>query len=137
MKNNNLTETATHPSPRDEAGKTGTDLTPFLCRLMTRTHTFPSFADSDQDGFNDGAEIRSGHNPLDPDDVPPRALSIFTAIELEFPTRAGLVYQLQTSPDFTNWTNLGSPIVGDGNTWSNLYSTRGPEQKYLRLELAP
>jgi len=68
--------------------------------------------------------------------IPP-VLNCYTAIELEFLTRTGRAYQLQSSPDLTNWTNFGSQISGDGNSWSKTYSTRGTQKLFYRVQLSP
>ena len=100
-------------------------------------HTDPSNPDTDGDGFNDGAEVASGHNPLDKNDTPGALLSVFTAIELEFPTQLGKTYQLQASPNLTTWTNFDSQILGDGNFWNKTYSIRSSPRLYYRVELVP
>ena len=68
--------------------------------------------------------------------VPPM-LNAYTAIELEFLTHTGRVYQLQASPDLTTWTNFGPPIPGDGNFWNKTYSARGSARLFYRVEFAP
>ena len=98
-------------------------------------HTDPSKADTDGDGFNDYAEVYNGHDPLVTTDFPAANLSVFTAIELEFATRAGSVYQIQASPDLATWTNFDSVILGDGNIWKKPYSIRGQDRLYHRVDL--
>jgi hypothetical protein len=100
-------------------------------------HTDPTKADSDDDGFNDYAEIYSGHDPLNTTNFPAANLSLFTAIELEFISKTGTVYQIQASPDLTTWTNFDGPILGDGNIWKKTYSIRGSPSLFYRVELAP
>jgi len=99
--------------------------------------TDPLKADTDGDGYNDYAEIYAGKNPNDGNDHPAATLSAFTAIELEFITQTGKVYQIQSSPDLINWSNFAEPILGDGNVWSKTYSTRGQGRTFYRVELAP
>jgi hypothetical protein len=64
-------------------------------------------------------------------------LNLYTAIELEFLTTTGKVHQIQASPDMTTWTNFDAPIVGDGNYWSKLYSTRGQSRLFFRFIDSP
>jgi len=64
-------------------------------------------------------------------------LNFYTALELEFLTRIGKVYQLQASPDLITWTNFDSAIGGDGNYWSKIYSTRGKAKLFFRFNETP
>jgi hypothetical protein len=61
-------------------------------------------------------------------------LHIYSAVEIEFLTVTGLLYQIQTSPDLTNWTNFGPSFPGDGNIWNKLYSTRSPVRLFYRVQ---
>jgi N-acetylneuraminic acid mutarotase len=64
-------------------------------------------------------------------------LNLHTAIELDFLTEAGKSYQLQASPDMSTWTNFGPEILGDGNYWSSLYSTKGSGKLFFRFSQSP
>ena len=99
--------------------------------------TNPNSVDTDGDGFNDYAEIYTAHDPLLNTDYPAANLSAFTAIELEFVTKVGTTYQLQTSPDLVTWTNFDNAIIGDGNLWKKTYPTRGQGRLFHRVESAP
>ena len=99
--------------------------------------TNPNKSDTDGDNFNDYAEVYTAHNPLLNTDYPAANLSAFTAIELEFVTKVGTTYQLQTSPDLVTWTNFDSAIIGDGNIWKKTYSTRAQPRLYHRVESVP
>jgi photosystem II stability/assembly factor-like uncharacterized protein len=59
-------------------------------------------------------------------------LGIYTAIELEIPTKADKSYQIQTSPDLKAWTDFEAPITGTGSTLYRLYSTRDPNKRFYR-----
>ena len=61
-------------------------------------------------------------------------LNIYTAVEIEFLTKTGVVYQIQASPNLFNWTNVGSSFPGNGNIWTNFYSTRGRAHLFYRLQ---
>ena len=78
-------------------------------------------------------DVANLYNSEAPPPPPPPALNIYTAVELQFDTVAGQTYQIQTSPDLVTWTNFGAPIVGDGNSWSNTYSTRGMPKVFYRV----
>jgi hypothetical protein len=99
--------------------------------------TDPLKPDTDGDGYNDYAEIYAGKKPNDINDHPAAHLAAFTAIELEFISRTNASYYIQASPDLITWTNFEGPILGDGNIWKKLYSTRGAGKLYYRVELAP
>lgn len=64
-------------------------------------------------------------------------LNSYGAIEVEFLTGPNTSYYLQASPDLNTWTNVEGPILGNGQPWSKLYSTRGKGKLYYRVELAP
>ena len=51
-------------------------------------------------------------------------LKIFTAIEVEFATERGKSYQLQGSGDLTDWTSVGDPVFGNGNTVNRIFSAK-------------
>lgn len=51
-------------------------------------------------------------------------LRIFTAVEVEFGTQAGKVYQLQGSSNLVDWVNVGAPVFGVGRTITQVFSTR-------------
>lgn len=57
--------------------------------------------------------------------------SIYTAVEVVWPTVRGRFYQVQWTTNVTNaeWHNLGEPIPGDGQMGSRLDGTRVAEQR--------
>jgi hypothetical protein len=63
----------------------------------------------------------------------PPPLNIYTAIELDFLTQTGSIYQVQQSPDLSTWTNFDLPIFGNGNEWSKTYSTRAQSKSFYRI----
>ena len=71
--------------------------------------------------------------------APPPTLAAYTAIELCFPTMPNTQYQIQwtSSVPSTNWTNLGSPISGDGTTKCVFDSTRGNAKKLYQVLVLP
>jgi uncharacterized repeat protein (TIGR03803 family) len=50
---------------------------------------------------------------------------------------SGLTYQLQSSPDLLNWTNLNSPVTATASTVSASDATVGRPQHYYRVVLLP
>lgn len=44
----------------------------------------------------------------------PTPLKIFTAVEVEFGTQSGKVYQLQGSSNLVDWIDIGAPVFGVG-----------------------
>ena len=63
----------------------------------------------------------------------PFTVSIYTVVEVEFPTLAGRTYQLQVSSDMVAWTNVGAPIAGTGQPVQQLLSTRGSTAKFYKV----
>lgn len=61
-------------------------------------------------------------------------VNIYTAVELEWDSKAGKTYQVQTSPDFKSWSNFESPIAGTGQKLYRLYSTRDPARRFYRVQ---
>ncbi|HAB15851.1 MAG TPA: hypothetical protein DCE44_05310, partial [Verrucomicrobiales bacterium] len=54
----------------------------------------------------------------------PTPLTVRTAIEVEFGTETGKVYQLQGSSNLVDWTSIGDPVFGVGRTVTRVFSTR-------------
>jgi hypothetical protein len=93
--------------------------------LEIEDSTDPNDPDSDDDGHDDGSEVASGSNPLDPKSVPEViAMQVFPAIEVEIPTTAGIKYQLQTTTDFKAWVNFGESFLGNGQPHSRFVQAR-------------
>ncbi len=63
-------------------------------------------------------------------------IHIYTAIEVQFSTAPGKLYQLQGSSNLTSWSDVGDPIFGNGRTISQVYSTkRGSEITFASYRL--
>lgn len=71
--------------------------------------------------------------------IPEPRLSIYTAVELVFSTETNKTYQLQyvTGAGLTNWTSLGTPIVGSGTNISMFDSTRSSPGRLYRFQIVP
>jgi len=54
----------------------------------------------------------------------PSPLKIFTAVEVEFGTQSGKVYQLQGSSNLVDWVSIGAPVFGVGRDITQVFSTR-------------
>ncbi len=63
----------------------------------------------------------------------PGSLDIFQAVDLEFETEVGVVYQIQASDDLVNWENFGSRILGNGQLYRLFTSTRTKEREFFRV----
>src|SRR6185436_17326952 len=85
-------------------------------------------------GSNSDVFLAQAFNPTN---QPDRSLAIYNAAELEFPTHVGERYQLQSSIDLVNWTNLGSIIKGNGQPYATFQQTRDKSPLFYRLTLAP
>jgi hypothetical protein len=100
-------------------------------------HTDPLQTDSDDDGFSDSAEVFAGKDPLNKNDFPAAALAAYPALEVEFFSKVGSVYQVQVSSDLRTWNNFGDPIQGTGDPIRKLYSVRGTDVRFHRVEIVP
>lgn len=49
-------------------------------------------------------------------------LKIFPAVELEFPTAPGGLYQILCSSNFAQWWLLGDPVSGTGQNYNRALS---------------
>lgn len=58
----------------------------------------------------------------------PAPLKIFTAVEVEFGTQSGKVYQLQGSSNLVDWVDIGAPVFGVGRDITQIFSTRSGGQ---------
>jgi hypothetical protein len=74
--------------------------------LEVQLGTNPFDPDTDGDGYSDGLEVQLGLDPRSPDSRP-EALSIYTAVELEFITLTKRQYQLESSTDLKFWSPYG------------------------------
>lgn len=54
----------------------------------------------------------------------PAGITIHTAIEVEFGTESGKVYQLQGSSNLGDWSGIGDAVFGNGRAVSRVFSTR-------------
>jgi len=100
--------------------------------------TDPTKRDTDGDGFTDRIEIENSSDPLSASSLPGSKIRAFTAIELEFDTKAGLSYQIQ-GRDLPNgpWENVGGRIAGTGSPHILILSTRQFTKRFYRAVLAP
>ncbi len=60
-------------------------------------------------------------------------LRIFPAVELEFSTVAGGIYQVQVSSNLVDWSDCENPVAGDGTVVTRLYSARQTPFRFFRL----
>ncbi len=67
----------------------------------------------------------------------PTAASLHQAVELEFPTEMGRVYQIQTSPDLAEWENWGDPILGNGGDYRLFRSIKTEGRGFFRVMTTP
>jgi len=78
---------------------------------------YPSVhVDSDGDGATNLQEFLAGTSPVDADDVLKLSLQTGTyGWNVNWNTRAGFIYQLQTSSDFGSWSNVGDSRFAVGS----------------------
>jgi hypothetical protein len=61
-------------------------------------------------------------------------LSIYSAVELEYPTTNGAIYQLQMTDNLLgSWTNQGPAFVGEDGSESGCIPIRGASRKFWRV----
>ncbi|WP_309396906.1 hypothetical protein [Cerasicoccus maritimus] len=84
----------------------------------------PAAEDTDGDLFDDQQEVDFGSDPTDPDSLPIEE-EILVAVEYRFSTMVGYLYQVQFSDDLELWTDIGDPVVGDGEEHSVMLSVEG------------
>ncbi len=96
--------------------------------------TDPSNPDSDGDGYLDGAELLAGSDPRQANSIPSSELAIHTAVELDYTTQAGALYQIEVTVDLQNWSNFGEPFTGNGNVMRWFASLRHQQIQYFRVK---
>jgi hypothetical protein len=65
-------------------------------------------------------------------------IAIYTAAEIAFNTQIGNTYQIQGISSLSGgWQNIGSPVVGTGNSFSYLTETRTNAQMFFRVVTNP
>jgi hypothetical protein len=78
-------------------------------------------ADTDRDGMSNFEEFLAGTNPNDPSSVLKTQLAADPlGWRLSWNTQPGFVYQVQSSVDFVEWTNTGTPRYAAGTSDSTL-----------------
>lgn len=92
-----------------------------------------SLLDLDNDGFSNQLEFLYGTDPDDDTVFPLLTLDIHEAVELEWSTVTGVLYQIQESTDLETWVDLGDPIPGDGATMSAFISIVGESENFFRI----
>ena len=92
-----------------------------------------SSLDLDNDGFSNQLEFLYGTDPNDDSVFPILTLDIHEAVELEWSTVPGVLYQIQESTDLETWVDLGDPIPGDGATMSAFVSIIGESKNFFRI----
>ncbi|HAM70677.1 MAG TPA: hypothetical protein DCM86_03440, partial [Verrucomicrobiales bacterium] len=103
---------------------------------LFRYHTDPLKQDSDGDGYSDLLEVTYGSDPTLASSVPGPQSRIFTAVEIEFDTKLGELYQMQVLADAGGWTNYGAKYVGTGQPISRLISTRTAPKQLWRVVIS-
>ena len=105
----------TDPQNRDTDGDGLTDY-----EEVRVYETSPKVADSDGDGYSDGIEVRMGGDPNKAAVLPPGALIVFPAVDIEFYTLAGVKYQLEISEDLKTWRSQGNILTGNNGRQNHL-----------------
>jgi hypothetical protein len=61
-------------------------------------------------------------------------LTIAKAVEVRFITQLGRSYQIQSSMDFTNWSNEAGSIPGTGNVITRCFPSDTPTKRFFRVQ---
>jgi hypothetical protein len=96
--------------------------------------TDPADADSDDDGFDDGYEVETGHNPLSISSTPDAISGIETAVKYWFNAANGVNYRIEYSTDLENWFILEDNILGAGGEIVRYYDTVGTQKRFYRAK---
>jgi uncharacterized repeat protein (TIGR02543 family) len=105
---------------------------------VTRS-TDPAKADTDGDGFFDGAEVALEANPLDAAQGPVwRAECRASAtkartVEIRFPSVVGRTYAVEVSSDLSSWQVLQGGLAGNGQVLMREVVIEGQDVRYFRV----
>ena len=95
---------------------------------FTELHQFFVFEDAVA-----SADLQATLSELLPEPEPDLALSIRTAVEVEFQTFPGGRYRIQSSVDLLEWENEGEEIVGDGRKFQQFFSVPADSTRGFRV----
>ncbi len=70
--------------------------------------------------------------PPGPNQQPLNSLNIQPAVRLTWPTILGTTYRIQTSNNLNDWTNVGNPVLGNGQILE-LYRDTTPAGSFFRI----
>ncbi len=79
--------------------------------------------------------LAAGLSSVSPLMAQTNTLHVYTAVEVEYQTEQGKAYALQGSIGLTNWVAIGGPILGNGQTVSQIYSTKENTPGYAAYRL--
>lgn len=85
-------------------------------------------------GYLDPATFVDGFGTYELEEI--LGVNIRPAVEVEFGTRAGRTYEVQSSTDLVTWTRIEGPIEGTGGAVRRFYTTRG-EIRNFRVQESP
>jgi hypothetical protein len=68
---------------------------------------------------------------------PGETLAIYPAAEVELPGSLGVRYQLQSSPNLIDWTDVGAVVQGAGVPIRVLDPLRGTNKRFYRYRIVP
>lgn len=92
--------------------------------------------DSDNDSFSNRLEFLFGTDPNNPASKPNAQVAIRRAVRVDFPTLAGVRYQLMTADSVSGpWTNIGAPFSGNGSNISQYFDAEPARQRYFQLNI--
>jgi hypothetical protein len=81
----------------------------------------------------DGKILTSSAGLTPPPLVP--TVNIARAMQLEWQSQSGALYQVQASPDASSWQDVGDPIMGDGLPKTYFDPTPSDTKKFYRIQI--
>ena len=142
--NGNVVSITNDPSVDVDAdGLADTVEDPDLDGLVDAGELDPDNDNTDGDGTIDGAEVRTGTDPLDPSDdfVGEWAGDGTGGFTATWPSAPGAFYEIQTTDDLTEWIDTplatGIPANDPGTTTSYTIPASGDPQRFYRIGLLP
>jgi len=116
---------------------------PDLDGLVDAAETDPDNDNTDGDDTPDGAELRTGTDPLDPENdfVGEWVSEAAGGFIATWPSAPGAFYDIQTSSNLTEWVEdsiaTDIPASDPGTTTSHTVPASGDPQRFYRIGLLP
>jgi hypothetical protein len=103
------------------------------------TNTNALITIADENTINVGNDFALDDLSFDTNNLAAVTASIYTAVEIDWPSQANASYQVQysTALDTNTWIDLGTPVAGNGTTNVFFDSIRGTSSRIYRIQTLP